>query len=56
MALFPQLDVESLVAVLEKVHGLPMVAKMKFGQRSDVPQLDHKSAADLTKRIHVSSG
>ena len=61
LSLFPQLDADTLIAVLGKVHGLPMVSKMKFGQQQqrsayDLPALDHRSASDLVKQIQASTG
>ena len=61
LSLFPQLDADTLIAVLGKVHGLPMVSKMKFGQQQqrsayDLPALDHRSASELVKQIQASTG
>jgi hypothetical protein len=51
MAMYPQLDANDLVMVLEKVVGLPVVARMKTSGRSDLPALDKKVAAELIRMI-----
>ena len=60
---------DALITVLGKVHGLPMMSKMKgfasmTGQSgssldaslADLPVLDHKAALELAKLIQASSG
>ena len=53
MGQYPQLDVDSACTVLEKVVGLTTFARMKLGN-TDLPQLDKKSAAELSKLLQAS--
>ena len=53
MGQYPQLDVDSACMVLEKVVGLTTFARMKLGN-TDLPQLDKKSAAELSKLLQAS--
>ena len=53
MERYPQLDVDSACTVLEKIVGLTTITRMKLGN-TDLPQLDKKSSAELSKILQAS--
>ena len=46
-------DVDSACTVLEKIVGLTTITRMKLGN-TDLPQLDKKSSAELSKLLQAS--
>jgi hypothetical protein len=53
MERYPQLDVDSACTVLDKIVGLTTITRMKLGN-TDLPQLDKKSSAELSKLLQAS--